>query len=942
MRSIVSQPPSQNSSQQALQSSHKPVLKPQNLSDRFTAVPVLQRQANCACGGDCPRCQAKPEDATDATAQKNAIANAPSPLIQRQALSELQGGLEEETEEEETEVIQMKAMSDDPQDNANLNYSSNSKSDPSKIPSIVSEVLRSPGQPLDSNTRTFFEQQLAQGFSLTPLHPIGLSAKGGRSPISQPGDPYEQEADRAADEVMQRAEIDASLEPERSAAYDFSGVRLHLDAQASASAQAVKAQAYTVGQHIVFAHGYFAPETPQGKRLMAHELAHVVQQNHTAATVEIAPSLQRQGLEEGDEPPLTRAEEITLSQTSPGKATGTASPPSISLFNYAIDGAALKPEHDAVLVEIAAFLRTEVRHSVQARLIGHADATGSTSYNQGLSQRRALRIKARLEELAGQTVRAFWAGEVQPVETNDTVDGRSRNRRVDIQLAPEGVAQDTPLPDPVPPIPPVPPVPPVLPPPVLPPDGTFLCLKYPLLCGLIGLPFLLPLVCFLNPALCIPIPPIPPVLPPDPPPDPPNQPPDGPQLPIVLFDDVRADNSPAGMNHRISDKDPVEVFTLVGNQPDPPLPITISVVNTNTHNGNAEVLVPAAPSVIFNTTTLQIQGTTLTGTVERPPTLRLQAIAAGTEVGLSPPFAVSAIMQDMTQSLKEAYCVPGIKAGIYVKMHWKSDGTRGIRALDEVFYMEALRLVSEDGCFAGTGLGDVQTDDSLGSIMPGGDTHGNNWSQIARCRAGTTHRQVIDQFYRMRDRRSGSPWVPTRHSGYRIIRLVVDDPNRPGCMLFVIEKEGKTATVDGATATAGATSGTLRGECPLPCPPPPIPVPHGGGGGEPGGGGTAVETLPRPSGPGSGSSTALIYQSGLPHTPTVGTVYPLRVSFRSQGVLCVTTVPWRVTWFDPLNRSAGVEMASANPAHWNLAPVGHSALILRPGAPGHVSEAQLP
>lgn len=61
--------------------------------------------------------------------------------------------------------------------------------------------------------------------------------------------------------------------------HDFSQVRVHTDAQAAASAQAVHALAYTVGQDIVFANGQYAPGTPQGQRLLAHELTHVVQQS---------------------------------------------------------------------------------------------------------------------------------------------------------------------------------------------------------------------------------------------------------------------------------------------------------------------------------------------------------------------------------------------------------------------------------------------------------------------------------------------------------------------------------------------------------------------------------------------------------------------------------------------------------------------------------------
>jgi hypothetical protein len=59
---------------------------------------------------------------------------------------------------------------------------------------------------------------------------------------------------------------------------DFSEVRVHTDAKAAESASAVNALAYTVGNDIVFGSGQYVPGTAAGKRLLAHELAHTVQQ----------------------------------------------------------------------------------------------------------------------------------------------------------------------------------------------------------------------------------------------------------------------------------------------------------------------------------------------------------------------------------------------------------------------------------------------------------------------------------------------------------------------------------------------------------------------------------------------------------------------------------------------------------------------------------------
>jgi len=88
-------------------------------------------------------------------------------------------------------------------------------------PDIVHDVLASPGRPLDTNARAFFEPRFGQ---------------------------------------------------------DFSQVRVHVDERSAASARAVGARAYTVDRHIVFGTGHYQPDNATGQFLLAHELAHVAQQ----------------------------------------------------------------------------------------------------------------------------------------------------------------------------------------------------------------------------------------------------------------------------------------------------------------------------------------------------------------------------------------------------------------------------------------------------------------------------------------------------------------------------------------------------------------------------------------------------------------------------------------------------------------------------------------
>jgi hypothetical protein len=61
--------------------------------------------------------------------------------------------------------------------------------------------------------------------------------------------------------------------------HDFSQVRVHSGSNAAESARSLSARAFTAGRNIVFAEGRYRPGTPDGKRLLAHELAHVVQQS---------------------------------------------------------------------------------------------------------------------------------------------------------------------------------------------------------------------------------------------------------------------------------------------------------------------------------------------------------------------------------------------------------------------------------------------------------------------------------------------------------------------------------------------------------------------------------------------------------------------------------------------------------------------------------------
>jgi hypothetical protein len=145
---------------------------------------------------------------------------------------------------------------------------------PSEAPPIVHEVLRSPGQPLDINTRAFFEPRFGHEFSHVRTHVHGTVPVPARLAIGAPHNELEEEADTVALRALNQS---ASFHDRR---YDFSAVRIHTDAKAAESAQVMSSHAYTVGNDIIFAAGQFAPGTNAGRRLLAHELTHVVQQQN--------------------------------------------------------------------------------------------------------------------------------------------------------------------------------------------------------------------------------------------------------------------------------------------------------------------------------------------------------------------------------------------------------------------------------------------------------------------------------------------------------------------------------------------------------------------------------------------------------------------------------------------------------------------------------------
>ncbi|MDB5812206.1 MAG: putative rane protein [Betaproteobacteria bacterium] len=97
-------------------------------------------------------------------------------------------------------------------------------------------------------------------------------------------------------------------------ATDFSGVRVHADNSAAESARAIQAKAYTAGEHVVFGKNEFSPTTKDGRRLLAHELAHVVQQTSAGVNARINRAPDSAGMTSGTAPASVPAGASTASQ----------------------------------------------------------------------------------------------------------------------------------------------------------------------------------------------------------------------------------------------------------------------------------------------------------------------------------------------------------------------------------------------------------------------------------------------------------------------------------------------------------------------------------------------------------------------------------------------------------------------------------------------------
>lgn len=103
---------------------------------------------------------------------------------------------------------------------------------------------------------------------------------------------------------------------------------------------------------------------------------------------------------------------------------------------FSVDSTTVRSDLRRDLGSLAGNLQAYPNTTIQ--VVGHTDSTGSASYNQNLSQRRAEAVSSILvaNGVPSRRIVSVGRGEAQPVASNDTASGRAQNRRVDIIITP--------------------------------------------------------------------------------------------------------------------------------------------------------------------------------------------------------------------------------------------------------------------------------------------------------------------------------------------------------------------------------------------------------------------------------------------------------------------------------------------------------------------------
>lgn len=231
--------------------------------------------------------------------------------------------------------------------------------------------------------------------------------------------------------------VRADLEPRFD--YNFGNVRVHTDTRAADAARSISAQAFTVGANVYFGSGSYNPASVSGRRLLSHELAHVIQQGNASEKVNRQPETCPQNRHEQAEHRGTCPE---IRRERGERRRFSAMGPSVRVIEplkcYVVENLSIGETSIGVLPAldaIADFL--QLNPGATVHLTGFADCLGSRTTNANLRTNRASAVEDYfIDVLRVDRDRVFveFANDSEYLETNETALGRAANRAVAIYL----------------------------------------------------------------------------------------------------------------------------------------------------------------------------------------------------------------------------------------------------------------------------------------------------------------------------------------------------------------------------------------------------------------------------------------------------------------------------------------------------------------------------
>jgi outer membrane protein OmpA-like peptidoglycan-associated protein len=219
--------------------------------------------------------------------------------------------------------------------------------------------------------------------------------------------------------------------------YDFSGVRVHNGDQAARSARQIQSLAYTTGSNIVFGAGQYHPGSTAGRHLIAHELAHVVQQSSGNLRRSSANQLQRSPKPQvGTAPPAVQRmgdpAQAPKTMACPISTSSSAFPIDTSVL-FGLQAAQLSPKSVADIAGFAARWNSAGADRL-VRVDGFASTDGPQPLNWTLSCQRAQAVGSELNAPSGGSpgVPANFIDVFAQGETSEFSTALEPNRRATI------------------------------------------------------------------------------------------------------------------------------------------------------------------------------------------------------------------------------------------------------------------------------------------------------------------------------------------------------------------------------------------------------------------------------------------------------------------------------------------------------------------------------